>query len=43
MRRMEHKIFTTNENLIQRVDSFEASVAAQMRDIKDLIGSTCGS
>ncbi|KIJ07686.1 hypothetical protein PAXINDRAFT_102857 [Paxillus involutus ATCC 200175] len=41
MRRMEHKIFTTNENLIQRVDSFEASIAAQMRDIKDLIGSTC--
>ncbi|KAF9232247.1 hypothetical protein BU15DRAFT_81457 [Melanogaster broomeanus] len=34
---MEHKISTTNENFIQRVDGVEASMATHMRDIKALI------
>jgi enoyl-[acyl-carrier-protein] reductase (NADH) len=40
MRRIEHNVRTTNENLVQRVDTFEDNITEQIRDIKELIGKT---
>lgn len=40
MRRIEHNVRATNENLVQRVDTFEDNITEQIRDIKELIGKT---
>ncbi|KAH7891058.1 hypothetical protein F5I97DRAFT_1827022 [Phlebopus sp. FC_14] len=38
MWRIEHNLYTTNENLVQRVNTFEDNITVQIHGIKELIG-----
>ncbi|KAH7891035.1 hypothetical protein F5I97DRAFT_2071488 [Phlebopus sp. FC_14] len=38
MWRIEHNLYTTNENLVQRMNTFEDNITVQIHGIKELIG-----